>query len=187
MDIHEWLAKNAEQVKCPLGGELPIWVTKARGDYLAIVGMEEQKNMSHLVNLTHVCSSWEAGSPVNIGFNPEENKWYGWSHRAICGFTIGDEIKRGDSAYHPTDKEDFLQDMIRFWSDSFTLNVTGEHRENGVYIEWEYSQTVPNEKIKGKTSGTLCHYPDSWGKGEWKAETMADARQMAIDFANNVG
>lgn len=186
MDIHEWLAKNAEQVKCPLGGELPIWVTKARGDYLAIVGMEEQKNMSHLVNLTHVCSSWEAGSPVNIGFNPEENKWYGWSHRAICGFTIGDEIKRGDSAYHPTDKEDFLQDRIRFWSDGFTLNVTGEHRENGVYIEWEYSQTVPNEKIKGKTSGTLCHYPDSWGKGEWKAETMADARQMAIDFANNV-
>lgn len=28
----------------------------------------------------------------SIGFCPEERKWYGWSHRAICGFGIGDRI-----------------------------------------------------------------------------------------------
>ena len=28
----------------------------------------------------------------SIGFNTEENKWYGWSHRAICGFGIGDKV-----------------------------------------------------------------------------------------------
>ena len=33
---------------------------------------------------------------ASIGFCPSENKWYGWSHRAICGFTIGDEVKEGD-------------------------------------------------------------------------------------------
>jgi hypothetical protein len=28
----------------------------------------------------------------SIGFNPDKKIWYGWSHRAICGFTIGDKI-----------------------------------------------------------------------------------------------
>jgi len=28
----------------------------------------------------------------SIGFNPKQKKWYGWSHRAICGFGIGDKI-----------------------------------------------------------------------------------------------
>lgn len=32
----------------------------------------------------------------SIGYSPEENKWYGWSHRAIHGFTIGDVVKEGD-------------------------------------------------------------------------------------------
>jgi hypothetical protein len=33
--------------------------------------------------LHYVCS---------IGFNLVNQKWYGWSHRAICGFGIGDKI-----------------------------------------------------------------------------------------------
>ena len=28
----------------------------------------------------------------SIGFCDHEQKWYGWSHRAICGFGIGDRI-----------------------------------------------------------------------------------------------
>ena len=32
------------------------------------------------------------GHPAIIGFNEKEKKWYGWSHRAICGFGIGDKI-----------------------------------------------------------------------------------------------
>jgi hypothetical protein len=27
-----------------------------------------------------------------IGFSDKEQKWYGWSHRAICGFGIGDKV-----------------------------------------------------------------------------------------------
>jgi len=30
-----------------------------------------------------------------IGFSEKEQKWYGWSHRAIHGFAVGDEIKKG--------------------------------------------------------------------------------------------
>jgi len=32
----------------------------------------------------------------SIGFCEREQKWYGWSHRAIYGFGIGDEVKEGD-------------------------------------------------------------------------------------------
>ncbi len=32
----------------------------------------------------------------SIGFSSREQKWYGWSHRAIFGFSIGDTVKEGD-------------------------------------------------------------------------------------------
>ena len=185
MNIHEWLAAHADQISSKIcGSTSQIWVTKLRGDYLTHVGMEDK--LTHLVDLVNVMSTWEAGKPVNIGFNTEDGKWYGWSHRALFGFEVGSEVKRGDCAYVPIDKDDFLKDMIRFWSDDDHVNVTGEHRKDGVYVEWEISQNVPNEKARGNIIGSTCSYPDEYGKGEWRAETPADARQMAIDFANSI-
>ena len=35
-------------------------------------------------------------SICSIGFCEKEQKWYGWSHRAIYGFGIGDVVKEGD-------------------------------------------------------------------------------------------
>jgi len=34
----------------------------------------------------------------SIGFCEKEQKWYGWSHRAIYGFGIGCIVKEGDCA-----------------------------------------------------------------------------------------
>jgi len=31
-------------------------------------------------------------SVCSIGFSNKHNSWYGWSHRATCGFTIGDRV-----------------------------------------------------------------------------------------------
>jgi hypothetical protein len=31
-----------------------------------------------------------------IGFSPKHQKWYGWSHRAIYGFKVGDVVEEGD-------------------------------------------------------------------------------------------
>lgn len=36
------------------------------------------------------------GNVCNIGFNEDNKKWYGWSHRAIIGFGIGDRIFEKD-------------------------------------------------------------------------------------------
>lgn len=32
----------------------------------------------------------------SIGFCEKEQKWFGWSHRAIYGFGVGDVVKKGD-------------------------------------------------------------------------------------------
>ncbi len=42
----------------------------------------------------------EKSKPSNnvcsIGFSAQEQKWYGWSHRVIAGFGIGDEVDSPD-------------------------------------------------------------------------------------------
>ena len=191
MDIFYWLNKNAILVPFESsfedGCQSRMWVTRLRGDYITLEGMESKS--SYLVDYgitENVLSTWEAGKPINIGFNPEQQKWYGWSHRAIFGFGVGSECKKGDCHYRPTDKDDFLEDALMFWSGPEHANIRAEHSDKGVLVEWEYSHAIANEKLRGTISGNLMHYPDAYGKGEWKSETLYDAMQMAIDFANGV-
>ncbi len=33
---------------------------------------------------------------TGLGFSEEEQKYFGWSHRGICGFSISDVVKEGD-------------------------------------------------------------------------------------------
>lgn len=52
-------------------------------------------------------------SVASIGFQKEEAKWYGWSHRAICGFGVGDRIfdqhYRGDLSEKIRDRIPFIK------------------------------------------------------------------------------
>ena len=65
------------------------------------------------------------------------------------------------------------------------IDKTGR-KESGVYVSWTYSDKVPNKKIRGQISGVFNIYPERYGKGEWEAKTLEDAKQMAIDFAGGV-
>ena len=56
----------------------------------------------------------------------------------------------------------------------------------GVYVEYTYDDKVPNKQMRDKISGIFSEYPKKWGKGEWMAKTLEDAKQMAIDFAESV-
>lgn len=130
----------------------------------------------------------EKSSICSIGFCEKEQKWYGWSHRAMYGFTIGSTVKKGDCAYTPKDAEDFIQQEIYFWSDSSRVNVHHAKDElvNGelvATIQWSYrDESYLNTSI----NSISVPYPKAYGRGEWSAETLDDAKQMAIDFANGV-
>lgn len=134
---------------------------------------------------------YSSSPPCSIGFNPEEQKWYGWSHRAIYGFGIGSTVTKDHLAYTPKNKEDFIESEMRFWDEDYHKNVyfAGEDTRDGLkgaWIKWTVADDVPNEAMRGKIDGVFCPYPDEWGRGEWTAQTLEDAKQMAIDFSEGV-
>jgi len=49
-------------------------------------------------------------SVCSIGYSPRSKKWYGWSHRAIFGFKIGDKVKEGDCCNTSGYTDEYLKD-----------------------------------------------------------------------------
>jgi len=172
-----------------------IYYSKLDGSYATRVGMEDELKFLLKRGVVDQLQS-SGGNIMSLGFNHEENKWYGWSHRAMLGFTIGSECKPEYCHYKPKNKEEFKHYCLRFWGDT---DMDGDtHKTNpiaiektqdgklGIYVEYTYNNKLRNEKLRGQISGVFSEYPEVWGKGEWTAETMEDAKQMAKDFSQGV-
>jgi hypothetical protein len=175
------------------GNKMDAYFSKVDGSYITFVGLE--KDISWLVEngiTEQIQSASTDGNVVQIGFNPKEQKWYGWSHRAFFGFEIGSEVKKGDCGYVPTNMEDFLLCVEEFWKDESHTNVsaiisTNEKGVVGAQVTWEYDPDhTPNKSLHGTIGESFMYPPKQWGRGEWKAKTLEDAKQMAIDFAKSV-
>lgn len=195
--LSEWIENNTILVPTTGKGleEAPdSYVSKIDGSYITFKGLEE--NLKFLIKRgINQIQSYD-GNTACLGFNEDEQKWYGWSHRAIYGFGIGSECKKGSFGFKPSNKEDFKEDCLRFWGDT---DMDGDtHKTNptareefqdgklGIYVEYTYDDKVPNEKMRGQIGGVFTEYPEKWGKGEWVAKTIEDAKEMAIDFAKGV-
>lgn len=157
-----------------------IYKSKFDNSYITQVGMED--NIRFLANreitekLTH-----------GVGYSPKKQKWYGWSHRAIYGFKIGSTCKKGDCHYFAKNEKDEIEAAIAFWSDDGHKNVKAEKVKDGlIRVSWEYCDTIQNKKLHGQISDVGWSYDPNFGHGEWTAETMDDAKQMAIDFNKGV-
>lgn len=141
-------------------------------------------------NITFVDSIYESSNVACIGFSETEQKWYGWSHRACYGFGIGSKVEKGDCAYVPTDKQDFIDDGIRFWTQEDHLDVHAENiTDEGFDVVWTTSndpKLIPNPHARGCKNSHHYSFPKAYGHGEWTAKTLDDAKQMAIDFADGV-
>lgn len=126
-------------------------------------------------------------SVCSIGFCAETNKWYGWSHRALYGFSIGSEVKKGDCAYTPRTIDDLVEHLRTSWYDTQYKDLTFKHGEvNGDFGVWaNYTLVgVNGVPIENSISGQFWKFTP--GKGEWCARTLEDAKQMAMDFAESV-
>lgn len=173
------------------GSETKSYYSKLDGSYITHVGMEDHKLFLLEMGITEQIQNGTDHNVANIGFNPQEQKWYGWSHRAIYGFGIGSECKKGHAHYRPAGKEEWIEATKKFWDDPHHLNVYAEETTNddgqsGIEISWTYDNKVSNKKLRGTISSVFQPFPDEFGKGEWVAETMEDAKQMACDFARGV-
>lgn len=49
-----------------------------------------------------------AHNTCSIGYHPQKAKWYGWSHRAMYGFGVGDSVKEGDCCASSGWTEEYL-------------------------------------------------------------------------------
>lgn len=126
---------------------------------------------------------------ATIGFCEKEQKWYAWSHRAMFGFGLGHTVSKGDIGFCPSNMEDWIQERVNFWrdednKDSFRYFVIGVD----IYPK-SYNLLVIEYKSKNKEMDFIRHaivIPELFGRGEWTAETLDDAKQMAIDYSNNI-
>lgn len=146
----------------------------------------------------------------SIGFSQSEQKWYGWSHRAIYGFGVGSKVKVGDCAYVANTPEGLIDSHVEFWTDLDNAEKQKLRRaecqalEDGSGIRILHAPLViPMAKnlddalssIGGETiettdfdifGGDNAVEIRTCGKGEWTAQTLEDAKQMACDFAEFV-
>jgi hypothetical protein len=189
MNVHDYLQQVADikpthvapfEDADPNEKRPDCYYSKFDGSYITMVGMED--NIAHLAereitdDLTH-----------GVGFSPKDGKWYGWSHRAIYGFEIGSTCEKGSCHYQAANEQDVIAQALEFWSGENHINVTAEKKAEGlIHVGWTYADETPNEKIRGERSGADWHYNPEFGRGEWEAKTMEDAKQMAIDFNEGV-
>lgn len=144
----------------------------------------------------------DGGATCTVGYNPTEQKWYGWSHRAMFGFGIGSKVKAGDCAFNPSSPSDIETSLLEFWSltDPMAwreceneqtvcknrLFRSVQTRQDGV-LGWLVAyDTIFIGADRHLTGSHFTAYPKKWGKGAWIAETLEDAKQMAIDFSKGV-
>lgn len=191
-----------ENVKHVASGDrdmLMVVVYNNEGQY---VGNLDQLQMLITRGITSQVQPAKTGITCCIGFNEAQQTWYGWSHRAIYGFTIGSTVQRGDCAYVPTDKADAEAVLRAFWEDgsdrfdeesqcTFTTIVTEVKHDvsfDGMLgMEYSYNTECSEPSRSFETSGSFWPYPNPFGRGEWTAVTLDDAKQMALEYADNVG
>lgn len=178
-----------------LGVDGKIYYSKIDGSYFTRVGNEEDKEWLLKKGITEQLQSCGGKRPegenpgtVSLGFNPKEQKWYGWSHRAVFGFGIGSKCKQGNCGFQPSNKDEFIKKQLLFWGDNEYAVDKSEaiDKGDGVLITHIYNDEVPNTSLRGTRYERFIEYPKEWGKGEWEAKTLEDAKQMAIDFAKSV-
>jgi hypothetical protein len=170
------------------------YVSKIDGSYVGAIDQEKDLEFLADFGITEQIQNRKNinGNTSNIGFNPIEQKWYGWSHRAVYGFGIGSKVSKGDCAYQPKDLNDYIDEQLNFWKDKEYHDKTfyrlgkNEEGKEGFYIEWRYNDQVPNESLGYSISSIFYEIPSEFGRGEWVAETLEDAKQMACDFAGGV-
>jgi hypothetical protein len=169
-------------------------MTSAYNDNGHYIGDEEKAEELFQLGINPQVS--KPGNQVcSIGFREKEQKWYGWSHRSMYGFGVGSVVKKGDIAYNACNEQDWIDEVVNFWRDEETQNWIRYFTEYvDIYpesykllvIEYELNDTIGNEFIRGTIRRHVKVIPETFGRGEWIAENLTDAKQMAIDFADNI-
>lgn len=200
MKVQEYLNEVAYVGDSKLDGfEGDTYYSKFDGSYITLVGMEDKVKFLADLEITEELTH-------GVGFSPKDGKWYGWSHRAIYGFQVGSTCEKGNCHYVASTPEELIDDHADFFADISPECVAKKRAEcqilddrSGIRIlttpitlpmasniddlidAIEGDVQLPQEQIF-----TDNFYTIECGKGAWVAQTMEDAKQMAVDFNEGV-
>lgn len=176
-----------------VGGEsYGVGAYSKNGEYIG-----DPSEIFYVFNKFGVCedlSSSRENGVICVGYSPKDKKYYGWSHRAIFGFGVGSKVKRGDTAYLPDTFEE-LRDGDK--ADNRRIEKCHLLREDGMCGATDDCKFINDPEDSDRLIPDPDYIPDiklcspevcvlTLGRGEWEAKTLEDAKQMALDFAQNV-
>lgn len=143
-----------------------IAVRNLSGDYIG--RLEDYADYKHRFGIETFELRNKNHNTCTLGFSPTQNKWYGWSHRAIFGFTVGSKITKYSSGYTP--------DTFELFKEEPSICSFLDVRLDGMEMCTELGHTCNEFNCPRYKKG----------RGEWEAKTLEDARIMAIDFSTSV-
>lgn len=109
-DVMTLLAQefNVRWEKTPIGNDFwHVVYSNIDGGY---VGTPECAYRQYQRGLKLIQKANPSHKVCSIGYNSKEFKWYGWSHRAMCGFKIRDVVKEGDCCASSGWTEEYLKE-----------------------------------------------------------------------------
>lgn len=199
MNIKEYLNQVAYIGPSKIEGfESETYYSLFDGSYITLVGMEDKVQFLADREITEQLQH-------GIGFSPKEEKWYGWSHRAIYGFGVGSTCKKGDCHYTANNPEEMIDDYANFFADISRESAQRRREEcsilpdrSGIRIMHRpiTLRCAPDIAaavaiVAGEadiadqpevTPNTDNFTEQKCGRGEWTAATLDDAKEMAIAF-----
>lgn len=89
-------------------------IVKTRMQSLADFGLYIDPSVIRLIKKFKIdpdtLTNYSEGGAACLGFSPKTQKWYGWSHRAVYGFKIGDVVETGDCTATSGWTEEFIKE-----------------------------------------------------------------------------
>ena len=160
--------------------ECEVWRSKYDDSYLTHVGLEKDLKFLAKLEITENLSH-------GLGYSPLSGQWYGWSHRGIYGFKVGSTCRKGDVHYKAANLEDEMERALEFCKNEYREDIKVEFVKDGLlYVSWKHTKDHPSKKLKELISGMHWNYDPKFGRGEWDAKTMEDAKQMAMDYRDGI-
>ena len=96
--------------KCRMNkDEQPVVMYSYYNDKGKYIGSEDDFQ-TLVVKRGIIPEAYDDNTVCSIGKSIKDGKWYGWSHRAIFGFKIGDTVKKGDCCASSGWTDEYLKD-----------------------------------------------------------------------------
>jgi len=177
---------NLEYIGSP---ETAQWICIEKGVYpqsiewpYYIPFREVSKKQTILNSLSDVLPHYYLANVCTIGWSEITKSWFGWSHRAMKGFTIGSKITKGHLGYRPSTNQEVLGDAISYYRKNNKIQSVNSN----TIVDGQPDFEIIYESKQTKSVGSYKEIYPELGHGEWIAESYEDAKEMAIDFAQDV-